>query len=593
MTKQNYGNKEPSPHEEKALTKTPTYISGLDDVLDGGLPTKRTTLISGGPGSGKSIMGIEFLYHSAANGEPGIFVTFEERAEAVRQNALTLDWDLVPLEKAGKLFLFGAHIDPQAALSGDFNVKGLLAIIEGKAKSMGASRIVIDAVDVLIRLFDDPARERNELYALHDWLNDHEMTTVLTVKSSAERYLASRYEFLDYMADCVIHFDQRIVEQVLTRRLRVIKYRGSSFVSNECPFIITEKGIHIIPISRTELQHKALGSKISSGHPRLDAVLDGGYRRASSILISGTSGTGKTTLANTFAAYACTRGEKVLYISFEESQEAMVSSMLSPGIDLRPALQGGKLRIVTSMPEARGSEEHLFNALKTIEAFQPDHVIVDSVSSCKRMGTQQAAYEYVMRLANTCKEKGITIIFTNQAEGFRDEHEISGLGISSIMDVVIFLRYIEVGGEINRMLLVMKARGQKHSNQYREFLITDHGIDIVDVYVGVGGVLTGAARQELEAKEASEARRRRLAVEHKEHDIKQKRAEMEAEIVRRRAELDTTETELKSLKLEESIAEQGRDMRAQIRSEDTSSAGLKTRAQKGKRTGAVRKEGAK
>lgn len=593
MTKHKSGNKEPFPPQEKALPKTPTCIAGLDDVLHGGLPAGRTTLVSGGPGSGKSIMGIEFLYYSAVNGEPGIFVTFEERAEAVRQNALTLGWDLAPLEKAGKLFLFGAHVDPQAALSGDFNVKGLLAIIEGKAKSMGAGRIVIDAVDVLIRLFDDPARERNELYALHDWLNDHEMAAVLTVKSSAEEAAASRYAFLDYMADCVIHFDQRIVEQVLTRRLRVIKYRGSSFISNECPFVITEGGIHVIPISTVALRHQALGSKVSSGHPRLDAILDGGYRRVSSILISGTSGTGKTTLANTFVAGACKRGEKVLYISFEESREAMVSSMLSAGIDLRPALQEGKLRIMTAMPEAMGAEEHLFNKLKTIEAFQPDHVVVDAVSSCKRMGTQQAAYQYVMRLANACKEKGITIIFTNQTEGFREEQEVSGIGISSMIDAVIFLRYIEVGGEINRLLLVMKARGQKHSNQYREFLITDHGIDIADVYVGEGGVLTGAARQEREAKESGEARRRRLAIEHKEHDIKQKRAEMEAEIARRRAELDTTETELKSLKLEESIAEQGRDIRAKMRSEDTSSAQPKTRAQKGKRTGAVRKEGAK
>lgn len=596
MTKHISANNEPSPpslRREKALPKTPTYIPGLDDVLHGGLPTKRITLVSGGPGSGKSIMGMEFLYHGATSGEPGIFVTFEERAEAVRQNALTLGWDLAALEKAGKFFLFGAHVDQQAALSGDFNVKGLLAIIEGKAKSMGASRIVIDAVDVLMRLFDNPARERNELYALHDWLNHREMTTVLTAKASAERDFASRFEFLDYMADCVIHFDQRVVEQVPTRRLRVIKYRGSSFTPSECPFVIAERGIHIMSISKVELQHKALGSKVSSGHSGLDAILDGGYRRASSILISGTSGTGKTTVANTFAASACKRGEKVLYLGFEESQEAMVSSMLSPGIDLSPALQSGKLRIMTAMPEARGAEEHLFRALKTIEAFQPDHVIVDAISSCKRMGTQQAAYEYVMRLANACKENGITIILTNQTEGFRDLHEISGVGISSVIDAVIFLRYIEVGGEINRMLLVMKARGQKHSSQYREFLITDRGIDIADVYVGEGGVLTGAARQEQEAKESFEARRKRLEIEGKEHHIKRKRAEMEAEIVARQAELEAAEAELKSLQLEESAIEQGRAVRAKMRAKGTSDARINTGARKGKRTGAGRREGAK
>jgi len=233
----------------RELPKVATGITGLDDVLHGGFPAGRTILLNGGPGTGKSIFGMEFLYRSAVNGEPGIFVTFEERAEAVRENALALGWDLAPLEKEGKFFLFGAHVDPQAAISGDFNVKGLLAIVEGKAKSMGARRIVIDALDVLMRVFDNPVRERNELYALHDWLNEHEMTAVLTVKTSAGGDTAFRYEFLDYMADCVIQLDHRAVEQVPTRRMRVIKYRGSDFIHNECPFIIADNGINIIPVS--------------------------------------------------------------------------------------------------------------------------------------------------------------------------------------------------------------------------------------------------------------------------------------------------------------------------------------------------------
>jgi len=574
----------------RELPKVATAITGLDDVLHGGFPAGRTTLVSGGPGTGKTVIGTEFLYRSAVRGEPGIFVTFEERAEAVRKNTLSLGWDLAPLEKEGKFFLFGAHVDQQAAISGDFNVKGVLAILEGKAKSMGAKRIVIDAVDVLMRLFDDPARERNELYALHDWLNDHEMTAVITVKTAAGGDIMARYEFLDYMADCVIQLDQRVIEQVLTRRMRVIKYRGSSYIHKEHPFIITDDGVNIIPVSTVELQHKALGPKISAGHPRLDAMLDGGYRHASCVLISGTPGTGKTTLANTFVVAACERGEKILYINFEESLEAMVSGMLSAGIDLRPALRDSKLRLVTAAPEAMGAEEHLFQALRAIEAFQPDHLVIDAMSSCKRMGTKQAAHEYLIRLVNACKEKDITIILTNQTAGFQNENEITGIDMSSLIDTVIFLRFIDIGGEINRMLIIVKSRGQKSSNQYREFLISDHGIDVRDVYVGEGGVLTGSARQEQEAKEAFDDRRKGLEIELREHEIKQKRAEMEVEIARRRAEIETAEGELKAFQLEESLVQEGRDIRGKMRGEDANSLRLKTRGQQRKERGTRRKE---
>lgn len=577
----------------RELPKVATGIAGLDNVLYGGFPTGRTTLIGGGPGTGKSIIGMEFLYRGAVKGEPGIFVTFEERAEAVRRNTLSLGWDLAPLEKEGKFFLFGAHVDPQAAISGDFNVKGLLAILEGKTKSMGATRIVIDAVDVLMRLFDNPVRERNELYALHDWLNEHEMTALLTVKISAGMDMSSRYEFLDYMADCVIQLDNRAVEQVPTRRLRVIKYRGSDFMHNECPFIIADNGVNIISIMTVALQHKALGAKVSAGHPRLDVMLDGGYRRASSILISGTAGTGKTTLASTFVVAACERGERVLYINFEESQEAMVSGMLSPGIDLRPALRDGKLRVMTALPEAMGAEEHLFQALRALETFQPDHVVVDAMSSSRRMGTKLAAFEYLMRLTNACKEKGITMILTNQTSGFQNEHEITGIDTSSIIDAIIFLRFIEIGGEINRMLMILKSRGQKASNQYREYVITDHGIDILDVYVGEGDVLTGTARQEQEAREAVEARHRKTEIELREHNIKQKRAEMEAEITRRRAELETAEAELKALQLEEGVVQKGRDIRGKMRGEDVNSLRLKKRVPQRKERGTGGKEGTK
>ena len=567
---------EASPAKAETLPKVATSIAGLDEVLEGGLPKGRTTLVSGGPGTGKTVLGLEFLYRGAVDGEPGIFVAFEERADAVRKNALSLGWDLAPLEQAGQLFLMEARLDPEVVLSGDFNLKALLAIIGGQAEAIGARRIVIDAVDVLMRIFDDPARERNELYALHDWLMDREMTTILTVKTSPGGDASSRYEFLDFMADCVVSLDQRVTGQISTRRLRVIKYRGSGFGRNEYPYVITEEGMTLLPISTVGLGHQPLGPKVSSGHPRLDAIMDGGYRRASCILISGTTGTGKTTLASTFVQAACERGEKVLYINLEESEAAMVSGMLSPGIDLHPALQAGTLQVMTAMPEAMGAEEHLIRAFQVLATFQPDHVVVDAISACQRMGTEQAAFDYVMRLVNACKEQGITCILNNQVAGFREEHEISGIGISSLVDAVIFLRYIDVGGEINRMVLVMKSRGSKHSNQYCEFLITDQGIDIADVYVGEGGVLTGVARQEQEAREAAEHRRRQQVLRQKEAQIAQRQAALEAQVAAMQAEIKAAEAELETLQLEEEVAQTGRGVRAGMRGEDIDSDPLQT-----------------
>ncbi len=461
------------------LAKVASYISGFDEILYGGLPEGRTTLIEGGPGTGKSILGLEFLYRGALANQAGIFVAFEERASAVRRNALTLGWDLEALEKAGKLSVIEARLDPQTIVCGDFNLKALLAIIEGQSKAIGAKRIVFDALDVLMRLFDSPARERSEMYSLHEWLLDHEMTAILTVKASEGNSIFGRYEFIEFMADCVIRLIQRPGEWVSTRELQVIKYRGSDSGRNGYPFVIQPGGISVIPISEFSLQHQALGPHISSGNTQLDSVLGGGYRRASSVLLAGASGTGKTTIANTFVKAACDRGEKVLYLGFEESEEAMVATMLSPGIDLRPPIKAGRLKIVTAMPEAFGTEKHLVRAFKMIDEFKPDHVIVDAISSFKRMGSDRAAFEFSMRLVNWCKDKGITVILVDQSSGgSEDRVAISGLGISSTIDAILWLRFVEAGNKLKRVLLVIKSRGSKHSSQYHDFRITDHGIEL-------------------------------------------------------------------------------------------------------------------
>lgn len=461
------------------LEKAASYISGFDEILHGGLPAGRTTLVEGGPGTGKSIFGLEFLYRGALADQAGIFVTFEEQGQAVRRNALTLGWDLEALEQSGKLSIIEARLDPGTVVSGDFNIKGLLSIIDGQSRRLEAKRIVFDAMDVLLRLYDDPGRERGEMNTLHEWLLSYQMTAILTVKAGNGNTRAGRHEFLEYMADCVVRLIQHPGEWVATRELQILKYRGSDFGRNAYPFVIQPGGINVIPISEFGLQHKPLGAHITSGNAEVDLLLGGGYRKGSSILIAGYSGTGKTTIANTFVRAACDRGEKVLFIGFEESQESMVENMLSPGIDLRPAIEAGRLRVVTAMPEAFGTEKHLVRTFTAIEQFQPDHVIVDAVSAFVRMGSSRAAFEFAMRLVNRCKDRGVTVILINQSTGVSDDRQaISGLGISSIIDTILWLRFVEVHDAIQRNLVVIKSRGSKHSNSYNDFCITDRGIEL-------------------------------------------------------------------------------------------------------------------
>ncbi len=466
------------PGKRKELRKVLTGIAGLDKVLGGGLPAGRMTLLSGSAGSGKSMLGLQCLLHGAGAGQPCILVMFEERAAAVRQNAWSLGWDLDALEQKNKLFLLDARLDAQAQIAGDFSIKGLLAILDQRIKAMGARCIVLDAIDALLHVYNSSMRERQELHMLHDWLLDRGLTTIMTVKTSPERGASSPYAFLEFMADCVIHIDQRVTTQVSTRRLRVIKYRGTSYGRNEYPFVISQNGIAVIPITSNELQHRPLGTKMSSGLARLDDLLDGGYRRGSSVLIVGTAGSGKSTLACIFAQAACLRGERVLYLNFEESPESMVNNMLSPGLLLQPLIKAGKLVVQAYLPEAMGVEEHLFHALKALDETRPQHVVVDAISACQRMGSEHAAFEYLMRVLNVCKEHGITCFYLNQAAGVDVISEISGIGISSIIDTAILLRHLPIDRAMTRQLIVMKARGSKHSEQFHNFRITDRGFDL-------------------------------------------------------------------------------------------------------------------
>ena len=460
------------------IAKIAAGIQGLDEVLNGGVPKGALTLLSGGPGTGKTMLGLEFLVRGAMAGHPGILLTFEETAMALKNYAAGFGWDLAAFESEGLLAVVPARIQPDAVLSGDFDLRGIIGILRQKAGSMNARRVVVDAPDVFLRLLGDISKERAELHLLHEWLREAGMTALMTVKSRTDPTLSSHYDFLDYMADCVIHLDQRVLEQVTTRRLRVIKYRGSAYGRNEYPFGITDKGIWIIPVTQASLRHASLGECLSSGVDQLDEILGGGYRRNSCTLLTGNSGTGKTTFACAFALSAVSLGERILYLDFEESWDALVSCMLSPGLDIRPARNSGKLEFMSQMPESQGIEEHLIQAFRAIEAFEPHHLIIDAISACRRMGSEHAAFDYLIRIIDHCKQRGITTLLTNLISAMDPSRELTGIDLSSVIDTVIILRNVEQQGRFVRDLGVLKSRGRAHSSLIHEFRITDNGIEI-------------------------------------------------------------------------------------------------------------------
>ncbi len=521
------GKEDPMGHvgqaERWSMEKAPTYIAGLDEVLEGGLPRGRTTVLRGQAGSGKTLLSLEFLLRGALAGEPGIFVGFEEPVAQLRQDAASLGWDLAALEGENRLFLLEAGIKAETVLSGDFSLKGLLAAIAGKGREMGARRVVIDALEVALRLLDEPQKVRAEMHMLNDWLREQGLTVIMTVRPAQGAEAGFMEGFFESMGDCVISLSSRVEDYVTTRRLRVVKYRGSGFGGNEYPYVITDRGLFLAPISTVGLRHKELGEKMPTGVERLDRMLDGGYRRASCVLVAGEPGTGKTTLICAFVRRACDRGERVLYIGFEESQDALVGNMMSCGMDLGPQAEAGRLEFLCQFPEAMGVDEHYLKAMKRIEAMGPQHVVVDAISACERMGGKQAAFDYLMRLLNACKERGITIFLVNQTAGRGDQLEISGNGISSMVDTAILLTYQEEPGETNRLIQVLKSRGSSHSNQKREFRITDQGLAIIDAYLGGGRVLTGTARQVQEEADRAEAERLAFEIEAKELELKRLR----------------------------------------------------------------------
>src|ERR1700674_298007 len=525
----------------KTLPKAPTGIQGLDEITGGGLPTGRPTLVSGGAGSGKTLFGVEFLVRGATEyDEPGVFMSFEETIPDLTQNAASLGFDLDRLVAEKKLFLDHVHISrSEIAETGEYDLDGLFIRIADAVKRVGARRIVLDTIEALFGEMPNPGILRAEIRRLFDWLKQKRLTTVITAERDRPDKL-TRHGIEEFVSDCVIVLDHRIREEISTRRLRVVKYRGSTHGTNEYPFLIDEHGISVLPISSLGLDHDAPVERVSSGIARLDVMLGGkGFYRGSSILESGTAGAGKTSIAAHFVDAACRRGERALFFAFEESPQQIVRNMRSIGIDLEPWVRKGLLQFHAARPTYGGIEQVLLLTHKRITTFQPSVVVVDPVTNLLMVSTQNEVRSMLTRLVDFMKTRRITAIFTSLTSvGSREGSEAN---VSSLMDTWLLLKNIEVGGERNRALYVLKSRGMEHSNQIREFVLTDDGLRLLDVYLGPEGVLTGSARVSQEMREKAVVTFRRQELESRRRELERKRRIFEARMVMLRAEFEVEE----------------------------------------------------
>ena len=515
------------PAQAKSLPKAPTGIHGLDEITGGGLPQGRPTLICGGPGCGKTLMAAEFLIRGALEfKEPGAFITFEETGEELAQNVASLGFDLEQLVEDRKIALDYVRIEPaEIEETGEYDLEGLFVRLGLAVDSVGAKRVVLDTIESLFGGFTNQALLRSEIRRLFRWLKDKGVTAVITGERGEGSLTRQGLE--EYVSDCVILLDHRVNDQVSTRRLRIVKYRGTTHGTNEYPFLIDEAGIAVLPVSGAGLDHSVSNERLSSGVPGLDAMLGGkGYYRGSSILVSGTAGTGKTSLASHFAYETAKNGERVLYLAFEESPAQLMRNMRTIGLELEPLVKKGLVRIHASRPTLFGLEMHLVQIHKMAAQFKPAAVIVDPISNFMDTGTAQEAQAMLLRLVDFLKEKRITALFTHLTHG-GSHAEATDVGISSIIDTWLLVRDIELGGERNRGLYVLKSRGMKHSNQIREFLITSAGIQLEEVYVGPEGVLTGSMRAAQEARERAEALALQGEIDAKQREVDRLRAALE------------------------------------------------------------------
>jgi circadian clock protein KaiC len=509
------------------LAKAPTGIRGLDELTEGGLPLGRPTLVCGPAGSGKTLLAMEFLVRGITEfQQPGVFVAFEETRADLIANVASLGFDLAALEADDNLVV--DHINIAAAEvieAGDWDLEALFIRLGAAIDRVGATRVVVDTIETLFAAFTDTGKVRSELQRLFLWLKDRGITAVITAERGDG--VLTRHGIEEYVSDCVIVLDHVVSEETSIRRLRVLKYRGSLHGTNQYPFLIGERGITVQPITSLGLQHSVSNERVSTGVDRLDVMLGGGGPyRGSSILVSGTAGTGKSTLAAQFCDAAGARGERAIYFAFEESQEQIIRNMGSVGMDLGRWVQAGLLRFRCVRPSLFGLEAHLVSMQALIDEFEPAVVAIDPISDLAGSGRDVSSM--LIRQVDFLKARNVTALFTTLASDGHREH--SEQLIASLIDTCLLLRAMDGNGEHNRVLSVLKSRGMAHSNQVREFLLTDRGIELADVYVGPQGVLTGSARSAQEAKERTETQERQEDLQQRRANLDRRRESVQAEV---------------------------------------------------------------
>jgi circadian clock protein KaiC len=537
--------------EVNVFKKSPTGIKGIDEITKGGLPRGRPTLLCGCAGSGKTLFAMEFLMRGAmAYEEPGVFMTFEETPEDLAQNFISLGFDLPDMVSRGLIATDHVYIArSEIEETGEYDLEGLFIRLGNAIDSIGAKRVVLDTIEALFSGLSNAAILRAELRRLFHWLKERGMTTIITGESGDKTL--TRYGLEEYVADCVILLDFRIEEQISTRRLRIVKYRGSSHGSDEYPFLIDNSGVSILPISSLGLDYPVSLERISTGVSKLDKMLGGkGFYRGSTVLVSGTAGTGKTSLSATFADAACRRGERCLYFAFEESPRQIIRNMGSIGIDLALWVKKGLLKFHSARPSLYGLEMHLVTFHKAIEEFNPRVFIVDPISNLIAAGTAAAVKSILTRMIDYLKMNEISTFLTDLTH-FGGSLERTSEEISSLIDTWLLLRDIELKGERNRGLYILKSRGMAHSNQIQEFLLTSRGIDLIDIYTGSGEALTGSARAAQEAEEKAAELADRQEVDRRLREQERKRKALEAKIAALRAEFDAESEELHLMAEEE------------------------------------------
>ncbi len=527
-----------------ALAKVPTGITGFDEITYGGLPRGRTTLIRGGPGCGKTVFAIQSLINGARDRrEPGILVAFEENADQIVANAATLGWD-IPALAARRLFFLDASLSPEMMHAGEFDLTRLLNVLQAVIKESGAKLIVFDGIDVLLRLLDNPVAERREIYRVRDWLSRSGLTAIITQKVGADDDLSwQHYNFMQFMADCVVNLGHQVIAGSGFRNVRVMKYRGSGFLGDEFPITITGTGIQVTNRGPVELEYVVTKGRVSSGLPRLDAMLCGGFYRGSNVLISGAPGTAKSTLAGLFVAAACARGERAMYVNFDEGASQITRNLSSVGIRLARHQKSGLLRIYSTRTRGPNIEDQFGELRRLVRAHQPTCLVVDPLSALSSKLAHIASADATQMFLDYLKAEGITVVNTSLLDG-PDVGESTATGISTIADTWIHLSYVVHEGERNRALTIVKSRGSGHSNQVRELTLSDSGVTLTDVFTAQGQVLMGVARWEREQLERAEKQQRRKATEIARVKLSSAQAEAAARLEAITTEMKAREAEI-------------------------------------------------